>query len=183
MVTQITKGDLKMGRVDMDALIKDVVDGLRHRPDFGDVKIDIKSNKKIDFYTDPKIVYSILLNLIDNGIKYKDTGKKQSNISIVMRMIRNRLEVVIEDNGIGIPEKAVPKIFDMFYRATDKATGSGLGLYIVKNAITKLDGTIELSSKIGEGSRFIINFPNLIKLKRGSNEKAGGKVQSGDADR
>ena len=63
------------------------------------------------------------------------------------------------DNGLGIAKEHVDKIFDMFYRASEQQSGSGLGLYIVKETIEKMNGTITVSSKLGEGSCFTVNLP------------------------
>ncbi|MDL5047623.1 HAMP domain-containing sensor histidine kinase [Oscillatoria amoena NRMC-F 0135] len=68
--------------------------------------------------------------------------------------------MVFADNGIGISEDNLGRIFDMFYRATEQSDGSGIGLYIVKNAVEKLDGTINVQSKPGEGTTFIIQLPD-----------------------
>ncbi|TAE48522.1 MAG: sensor histidine kinase [Cytophagales bacterium] len=71
--------------------------------------------------------------------------------------------ISFEDNGIGIKEEYIKKIFDMFFRATDKGEGSGLGLYIVKQTIEKLGGSIEVKSEYGEGTLMTIHLPNLLK--------------------
>jgi signal transduction histidine kinase len=68
----------------------------------------------------------------------------------------------IQDNGIGIHEKCLPMIFDMFFQANDKAEGSGLGLYIVKETLEKIQGTIRVESQYGEGTIFSINLPKEI---------------------
>jgi signal transduction histidine kinase len=65
----------------------------------------------------------------------------------------------VEDNGLGIPEEHQAKIFEMFYRATDSASGSGLGLYILKRSVDRLKGKIKITSKEGEGSTFTIQLP------------------------
>ncbi|HTJ48638.1 MAG TPA: HAMP domain-containing sensor histidine kinase, partial [Cyclobacteriaceae bacterium] len=62
--------------------------------------------------------------------------------------------------GIGIDAEALPRIFDMFFRATNKTTGSGLGLYIVKEAVEKLQGVIAIESSVGQGTTFKIEIPN-----------------------
>jgi K+-sensing histidine kinase KdpD len=67
----------------------------------------------------------------------------------------------IEDNGIGIDREHLDKIFLMFYRATESRSGSGLGLYIVKETIETLQGQIKVQSRIGEGTVFTISLPNL----------------------
>ncbi|HLZ16844.1 MAG TPA: HAMP domain-containing sensor histidine kinase, partial [Cyclobacteriaceae bacterium] len=66
---------------------------------------------------------------------------------------------VVTDNGQGIDEEHQAKIFDMFYRASERTKGSGLGLYILKRAVERLNGTIELTSKLNEGSTFVVKLP------------------------
>ena len=70
--------------------------------------------------------------------------------------------ISFSDNGIGIDENDLTKIFEMFYRATEQSDGSGIGLYIVKNAVDKLGGKISVASKFGHGTRFSIILPNRI---------------------
>ena len=73
-----------------------------------------------------------------------------------------QVKINIEDNGLGIAEEHKSKIFEMFYRASEKSQGSGLGLYIVKETLVKLKGSIQLDSNLGQGSRFTIRLPNQI---------------------
>ncbi|MBL7874140.1 MAG: HAMP domain-containing histidine kinase, partial [Cyclobacteriaceae bacterium] len=68
--------------------------------------------------------------------------------------------IVFTDNGIGISEENLSKIFEMFYRASEQSEGSGLGLYIVKNAVEKLGGHLNVSSRLNEGTTFEIVLPN-----------------------
>ncbi|HET9054522.1 MAG TPA: HAMP domain-containing sensor histidine kinase, partial [Cyclobacteriaceae bacterium] len=68
--------------------------------------------------------------------------------------------IIFSDNGIGIEKNDLAKIFEMFYRATIQSDGSGIGLYIVKNAVEKLGGSISVSSKVGFGTTFTIKLPN-----------------------
>ena len=65
----------------------------------------------------------------------------------------------VEDNGVGIEKQYLDKIFDMFYRASEKSQGSGLGLYIAKEAVTKLNGVIEVHSEFSKGSEFWVLLP------------------------
>ena len=65
------------------------------------------------------------------------------------------------DNGQGIETKHLAKIFDMFFRATQNSTGSGIGLYIVKEIVQKMNGSIEVESSPGRGSKFFITLPDL----------------------
>jgi len=68
----------------------------------------------------------------------------------------------ISDNGLGIPKKYQNKIFDMFYRANEGSKGSGIGLYIVKNAVEKLGGTVNFKSELGKGTVFTLTLPTNI---------------------
>lgn len=98
-----------------------------------------------------------LLNVVDNAIQYTETG----TVDITVKSIRDKAFVLIKDTGPGIPTKEIPHIFNRFYRGktTDKVFGSGLGLAIARSMITIHKGTIEVESKIGYGSTFIISFP------------------------
>ena len=69
--------------------------------------------------------------------------------------------IKFSDNGIGIAKEYIDDVFKMFYRATTESKGSGLGLYIVKSAVEKLQGTIEVQSEFGQGTIFTIEIPNL----------------------
>ncbi len=69
--------------------------------------------------------------------------------------------VTVEDNGEGIHKSKLQSIFDMFYRATDNNQGTGLGLYIVKNVVDKLDGKISVESEQNQSTKFTIELPNL----------------------
>jgi signal transduction histidine kinase len=71
--------------------------------------------------------------------------------------------IIFSDNGIGIEKNDLAKIFEMFYRATIQSDGSGIGLYIVKNAVEKLGGGISVSSKVGFGTTFTIKLPIVLK--------------------
>lgn len=100
-----------------------------------------------------------LTNLLVNGIKYADTSKPNPFLSIRGSVKGNTLTIHIEDNGIGIAEDELPNLFQMFYRATEKESGSGLGLYIARESIEKLNGRIEVKSVYKEGTTFIITLP------------------------
>jgi len=127
---------------------------------FDDVhkKITIKGK---GFLSDKWRINEIFRNLIANSIKYKDSHKESCHLNISVKTVGDSCEIQISDNGAGIPKDSIPHIFEMFYRATDTSKGSGIGLYIVKNAIEKLEGTIDIESEYGEGTSFLIKLPTL----------------------
>ncbi|HTF17107.1 MAG TPA: ATP-binding protein [Chryseolinea sp.] len=116
----------------------------------------------IDFYSDPWRIAEILRNLISNAIKYRKLDHAASEIGIRVNVDHMRAEINFADNGIGIDEENLAKIFEMFYRATEQSDGSGIGLYIVRNAVDKLGGQISVASRPGQGTRFTIILPNRI---------------------
>ncbi len=118
------------------------------------------------FHSDLTKIRIILNNLISNSIKYrKNLDTEFSFINIYIETSEKKAEITIEDNGEGIPKDKLQKIFDMFYRASENSEGSGLGMYIVKNVIKKLNAKIDVQSKEGEGTKFIINVPNSYKIE------------------
>ena len=121
--------------------------------------IDIKQYEK--FISDPRRVSVIINNLISNAIKYADIIKEQPEITINILVADSMASIEVADNGIGIEEQHLDKIFTLFYRATSSATGSGLGLYIIKETVEKLGGYVNLHSQKGEGTTIKISIPDL----------------------
>lgn len=119
------------------------------------------SINKTEFISDKWRINEVFRNLIANTIKYQDINKEESFMEIKVKANAEECLITIEDNGIGIQQESLPHIFEMFYRATDSSNGSGIGLYIVKNAVEKLKGKIEIDSKHGEGTTFHIWLPAL----------------------
>ena len=132
---------------------------------FENIKKSILVNSKAPLYTDVYRLSVIINNLVSNAIKYRDANKQQSLISIEASISESNLFVVFTDNGIGISQDYINKIFDMFFRATDRSEGAGLGLYIVKETVEKLHGDIRVESKMGEGTVFTIRVPNMKVVK------------------
>lgn len=114
-----------------------------------------------EFYSDRWRVNEIFRNLISNSIKYLNPEIDNPYVKINIEVNDQEAMITLEDNGIGIDDQSLTKVFDMFYRATASSEGSGIGLYIVKNAIEKIGGTIDISSKENAGTKFSIKLPNL----------------------
>lgn len=98
----------------------------------------------------------ILSNLISNAFKYTPEG---GTIEVILGEEDNHLIVEVQDTGCGIPEDKHQSIFDRFYQVDDLMPGSGIGLSMVKNLVTTHQGTIQVKSRLGEGSRFIVTVP------------------------
>ena len=101
----------------------------------------------------------ILNNLVDNAIKYHRHANPGKYVAVQTEDLGEKILIKVIDNGQGIPIDAQPKIFDMFFRASENSKGSGLGLYIVKDMVERLGGSIKLESEKGEGTTFTLKFP------------------------
>ncbi len=102
----------------------------------------------------------ILNNLISNAFKYTREDEKVPLIEVDALISRESAAITVKDNGIGIPKEQQGKIFDMFYRGTDISKGSGLGLYMVKEMIEKLNGSISVSSEEKKFTSITFVIPN-----------------------
>jgi PAS domain S-box-containing protein len=156
------KMEVTISKVDFGHVIERTFNDLNYLHGANEIKRTVKIDG-IDFYSDPWRISEIFRNLISNAIKYRQTEAIQSEVNIRVHVDHLRAEISFADNGIGIDEANLNKIFEMFYRATEQSDGSGIGLYIVKNAVDKLGGQINVSSRPGQGTRFNIILPNRIK--------------------
>ncbi len=156
-------------KIDLNELIDYSIENLQYMTNSQKIKTHIDNNPQIDVVTDKFRLGVILNNLISNAFRYADMRKEQPFINITIEANETNIKLKIEDNGQGIDEKYLPKIFDMFYRANETNTGSGLGLYILKETLSILKGTIKVDSKYGFGTTFEINIPNLLNHKKEQN--------------
>lgn len=140
-----------------DDMVEEVLDELKYPFHADKVKI-IKNYKTEDYITSDYLRLKIILsNLISNALKYKN-GNAQSYVEITFEREGVHHRIQIKDNGIGISRENQAKVFDMFFRATLQSTGSGLGLYIVKETVEKLGGSIILDSVPGNYTVFIVTL-------------------------
>ncbi len=143
-------------KIDFLETVNDIFKQLQFASNQNEITLTLDTTSPQYFYSDPTQISIILSNLIGNSIKYADSQKSNSYIEATMVRENGVLRISIKDNGIGIADENIPKVFDMFYRATNVNEGSGLGLYIAREAIRKLDGKFEVTSSEGRGSTFTI---------------------------
>ncbi len=154
-----TRQDVTKENFNLLELAKEVTDGLKFGNGMEEIFIKYEIDPALNIVSDRSRLKVVLNNLIGNALKYSNPHQEEQLISIVANVEDKCLKVSIEDNGIGIAREHQPKIFEMFYRASEKSQGSGLGLYIVKETLEKLDGKIEVSSSPGQGSKFQLEIP------------------------
>jgi signal transduction histidine kinase len=140
-----------------DDMIEEVLDELKYPFHADKVKI-IKKYKSEDFITSDYLRLKIILsNLISNALKYRNSHT-QSFVEIAFKKEGTKHLIQISDNGIGVSKENQLKVFDMFFRATLQSTGSGLGLYIVKETVEKLGGSISVDSEPGNYTHFTVTL-------------------------
>jgi signal transduction histidine kinase len=148
-------------QINFRELLNEIIENLKFMGDSNsnvDFMVDITDDGPV--YADKNRLITILNNLISNAIRYQNTKIQNRFVHIKIEVFETKTKIMIQDNGIGIPKEFQSKIFDMFYRVSNESVGSGLGLYIVKEAVNKLNGTIEVQSEVGEGTTFSIFIPN-----------------------
>jgi signal transduction histidine kinase len=130
-------------------------------------------NIRAPFYSDHSRLLIIMNNMLSNAVRYRDPWKADCFVQVKVEVSETEALLEFTDNGIGIAEHYHAKIFNMFFRASADSKGSGLGLYIVKAAVEKLDGTIEVESELGVGTTFRITIPNQKPLPQPVTQTSG----------
>ncbi len=156
-----TRLQIDSNPVNFDHQVQAIVEQLQFMDNVSRIRRVISIDQKGNFHTDTSRLDIILNNLLSNAIKYADLRKPDPFVEVRITSNDQSAEIRVCDNGEGIPQGAEGKIFDMFYRASSNSEGSGLGLYIVKEAIYKIGGTITVHSEYGKGAKFIVTLPNL----------------------
>lgn len=154
--------DVEVEKIDFRKVINEVQKNLLSMSGAERLQVTVSVTGEEEFYSDAVRIGIILNNLFSNVIKYQDSDKGESRCDISVVIHGNSAEIWIRDNGIGIPPELLDKVFDMFYRAHDISKGSGLGLYIARETVMKLRGTITVESVYGEYTIFKFVLPNLL---------------------
>ncbi len=155
------KAVLSYSDVNLALVVEDILDGLGPFMAQNQVYVH-KDCEPVSLWADEKQMRELIGNLISNAVKYNRQG---GQVWVAVRKDEKKKEAVIQvkDNGMGIPEESLPRIFERFYRVekgrSKKAGGTGLGLSIVKHIVTYYKGTIEVKSRTDYGTTFTVHLP------------------------
>ncbi len=149
---------LEMKEVDLSEFIQNIVENIRVLAEAKNLKITFFCQRQIIIAADENQMKRLFLNLLDNSIKYTPEGGK---VMIDLQKKEEIVNVHIADTGIGIPKEELPFIFDRFYQVDKSRTGMGvgLGLSIAKSIVEAHRGTIQVESKLGQGTTFVVTLP------------------------
>ena len=159
-LSRTKKFDVKIEEINFNTLLEESIIDIKFSKGASAISLRYERDANPVFLSDYHQVKMILNNLIANAVKYHRLDQPEPYIEVSFRKSADRVEIVVEDNGQGIPAESVSKIFDMFYRASVDTEGTGLGLYIVKEALAKIKGVIAVQSEFGKGSRFVVTLEN-----------------------
>jgi len=151
--------DPEIEPVNIDELISTIIEDHKFTEYAKEIQFIMDIDRHEDVKTDRMRLSVILNNLINNAIKYHDKSKDQAKVFLDVKKINGTMEISVKDNGVGIKQEDQKKIFEMFYRGSSRSNGSGLGLYIAQEMVSKLNGTIEVTSEFGKGTEFSISIP------------------------
>ena len=152
--------ELKREEILFERLIEETFNQLKFATSAdGSVEKIVTVHQDVIFFSDRWRLKVILNNVISNAIRYRNG--KNPVIKVNVTIIDDVARLAITDNGKGIDAEHLPNVYQMFYRATDDGAGSGLGLYIVKEAIDKLNGRIAIESEVGKGTTVQLEIPAI----------------------
>jgi len=152
--------EVKRETFDFTAFVKELLDDHQYAPNFSAIRFEIHDGLHRPVTVDAMRLKIVLNNLISNAIKFHRFGGAEAPfVRIAIGNHEHAYVITVHDNGQGIDEQHITRIFEMFYRASEQAQGSGLGLYILKETVTKMKGRVTVKSTAGEGTSFTITIP------------------------
>jgi signal transduction histidine kinase len=152
--------DVKKQPVNLKKTVSEVTEALTFSVGNPNIHIENLVPEDLILHTDSMRLKIVLSNLIDNSLKYCDVTKDKPYIRIEAVERDDVKLILVKDNGLGIDQLYLDKIFNMFYRASEQSKGSGLGLYIVKETLNKINGNIQVESSLGSGTTFMVRLPS-----------------------
>lgn len=154
--------ELKIEKIDFRSLVDEVFESLEHMASASEIKKIIEIDQKSVFFSDKHRLKVVLSNLISNAYKYSSTHRRDCYINVFVKSDSKQATIHVRDNGQGISQEHIDKIFNMFFRASEGQGGTGLGLYIVKETIDKMQGNIHAVSELGKGTCFVVTLPSQL---------------------
>lgn len=159
------EAEVTLSEVRLVPLVKEVCSSLE--PLAKEYQVSLNMNcRPLSIYANTQQLRELFNNLITNAIKY---NKPQGSVNITVTSEPDEIIIIVEDTGVGIPEDAKQRIFERFYRVdkgrSKRVAGTGLGLSIVKHIVNYYNGSIEVESKLMEGTKFMVHLPKKAEIK------------------
>jgi two-component system sensor histidine kinase/response regulator len=157
----LQRGELKIKELDFNKILDDLKAMFTILATTNKVAFNISVEQEEIFRSDDVPIRLILNNLLSNAFKYQDKKNKNKSVDVIVKVQNSLATIYVKDSGIGILGTHIGEIFNLFYRANFQEVGSGFGLYNVKSAILKLNGQIEVTSVLHQGTTFRVTIPSV----------------------
>jgi two-component system sensor histidine kinase/response regulator len=157
----LQRGELKITEIDFNAIINDLKAIYLVLSKTNNIEFNISVTQGEIFRSDPTPLKLILNNLLSNAFKYQDKTSKNKSVEVIVDVQNSLATIYVRDTGVGILGSQIGEIFNLFYRANFQEVGSGFGLYNVKSALLKLNGQIEVTSVLHQGTTFRVTIPSI----------------------
>ena len=151
--------DLKLSTFSLVQMVEGIFADLRYANEYP-VSFSLEISGSTNIQSDKYRMDTLLKNVIGNAVKYRNPDVQEHRVMVSISSKNNQHVIRVSDNGTGISDKSMPKIFDMFYRGSSSVSGTGLGLYICREIVVRLQGTVEVESALGKGSTFTLTVPS-----------------------
>ncbi|MHA7128027.1 hybrid sensor histidine kinase/response regulator [Algoriphagus namhaensis] len=156
-----TKIDHKVVSIDFKAIMEQQMVAYSSKFPLEKFQVKVDVQQEGEFFSDDSKIRVILNNLFSNAVQFYAPDKADRIIQLHIVSNPDKTTISIEDNGIGIDEKYIKDVFNLFTRATQNNVGTGLGLYMVKEAVTQLGGDIQIDSKLNEWTKVLVTLPSI----------------------
>ncbi len=160
----------QIDQIDFQKMVAEILESYKYYQFTPLIDFRIEILQEEPFFGDTFRIRTILNNLLSNAIKYQRKDEPDKYVIISVKTSPEEVLIRVEDNGIGIPAEHLNQIYNMFFRATSENSGSGMGLYILNEALSKISGKIKVSSHLGAGTTFELIIPNRSEQAYSQNE-------------
>ncbi len=157
---KVKRGELTISSVKFEKLLEEIKGIYAIEMMEKKINCEIFVSQNEEFRSDKLVLLIVIQNLISNSIKYQKLDNHDKQILMSATVNRGEVTITVKDNGIGIGKEFQPRVFEMFFRASSQAMGSGIGLYNANMALNKLGGEITIESDTGQGTTFILKIPS-----------------------
>ena len=164
LLADMGRNEQVLAEIDMPALVGETVRLIRRNAESKRIRVNLEADhSQQTLWADPNQIRQVLINLLNNAIHATDDG---GEITVQLRSTQTGASMDVIDSGTGIARENLERIFEPFFSTKAPGKGTGLGLFVSRDIVEKLGGTLTVESKLGEGSRFRIYIPQQDSFQR-----------------